>query len=162
MININFLPLFFIFICIPNIFSQKNEYILTEFGDTYVAEININEKIFNGINKCLTGKKEKYSLYNMDIKKIYYMPKQSVFDSSSLMKVKYILIKKSTIFKGDTNYYVTLKPSTNYEYVVFNRILDIDNPNNIEFIHKKAYLSGFISCKKRDPFYKYIYNLNNT
>ena len=137
---------------------EKKPYELSA-GDTYVAKIDVKEKLNIDQCACQFGDGKYCVLYRAEIISIYLVPDKKVFDSTSLSKMRYFLADPSLSLDANNSYTVTLSPGTGTTYLRINRVLTVDDASKYQFIQRGVYLSGFINCYQVGFFNKILLSL---
>lgn len=148
------------FLSITATWSQNNSKDCElDFFDLFVVNVEVKKKILSAKDYCLYKNGTKCNLYEVVIKEVLYIPKNTVADSSSLMNLKYIIVPVNlSTFNSNSCYLVTLRPASNISYMGVSRLLSNNVDNEFKFFHRQAYISGLLNCNrtKRDSFLKYI------
>lgn len=144
--------------------TESKKYYL-DFGDTYVLKIKIIKEIKVGKNNCSYKKGTFCNLLNIEVREVIFCPKNTFADSSSLFLMNYIIVpvKKSSNIKEDSELFITARPSDSKKYLALSKILSQDSLS-MGFIHRYAYLSGLVNCKrsKYNSFEKIILGLKSS
>jgi len=133
--------------------GQNANRIPLDFADVYVLKVKFGENLLQKKSYCVYKNGTKCNLYKIKITSVLYCPLNTVFDSSGLKKLEYIIAPMvyTDSLKSGVEFLITAMPSTSNKYIALTRLLNIEmiDKEHRVFYHKHAYLSGLVKCKKK-------------
>lgn len=127
-------------------------------NEVFVLDVVIENTMLESQEPCLDVT-NRSTLYNIEVNKVVYAPKNNVFDSTSLKKLRYMIAasKYTTLLHNKGHYLITTNFSSSKEYLVLNKILPAEMAG-FRFYHSYGFFTNLFECKHKqsNPFINWI------